>query len=296
MRANFQFLFPLFCCACFQAVGFAETTEAALITQVEADAIIEARMQAKADQDKAMREKINSMAVVEENHIRAGGKDVIIRRVVAPPSENESPQKSTAQLSESQRTRSGSGFEFPEYTRRHEMISVSAQIFDDNHSKVVWRDQETGEAFDIWTNINVVWLNPLSSFDTEDTHYSYFAMTERVNPSDEKKRQKTADKMGYSYKSRWQESPVVLSSEHPEYVVVTETARAVPEKLYQQMDALFAFYLEERNSLEVAFKNAEKLKISHEKYMKENPPQPKPSITNFWPGKNSSYRRTESAE
>jgi hypothetical protein len=96
--------------------------------------------------------------------------------------------------------------------------------------------------------------------------------------------------MGFKYESRWQGLPVKLSDETYEYVVVTETDEAVPEKLYEQMDALFAFYLEERDSLETSYKNSLKLQIAHEKFMKENPPEVKPSITNFWPKENSSYQ------
>lgn len=260
-----------------------------LISQAEADAMIAERMAAQARKEAEIRQKLNSADIVVENSFKTGGGDVIVRRVVAPtptamgdeptairPASNENPIQSD--------------FEFPVDPRKHESISVSAVIFDDHFSKVVWRDMETGRTFDLWTNINMVYLNPLSSFDTKSTHYTYFAMAQTITREGEEKRREMAAKMGYDYESRWQRPPVKLSDETLEYVVVTETSEAVPEKLYEQMDALFAFYLEKRESLEADYLNAQKLRIAREKFLKENPPEKKPSITNFWPGENSSYQ------
>lgn len=287
MNSTTQFFFALAFLVLFHAQLTAETATVEMISQSEAEAIIQARMEAKADRDAAMRQTINAATVLQETVVKRGTQDVIVRRVAAPPAsalgDEEAPKPEQAISKDI-------AFEFPVDPRRHETISVSAQIFDDLYSKVVWRDTETGQTFDLWTNINMVYLNPLSAFDTEHAHYNYFAMAETITQSGEEERRKAAAKMGYAYQSRWEHPPVELSDEIFEYVVVTETKAPVPEKLYEQMDALFAFYLEERDSLEASFKNAQKLRIAHEKFMQENPPEVEPSITNFWPGKNSSYQ------
>jgi len=225
--------------------------------------------------------------LLQETAVKRGAQDVIVRRVAASPA---SDRKEGDASEREQADSEGNAIEFPVDPRKHESISVSAFIFDNHFSKVVWRDTETGRTLDIWTNINMVYLNPLSSFDTESTHYTYFAMAQTITREGEEKRQEMAAKLGYDYESRWQRPPVKLSDETLEYVVVTETSEAVPEKLYEQMDALFAFYLEKRESLEADYLNAQKLRIAREKFLQENPPEKKPSITNFWPGTNSSYQ------
>lgn len=289
MKQSTKFILPLIFFGLLQSSAFAEDFVPELISQAEADATIADRMAAKARKEAEIRQKLNSASIVVENSFKTGGGDVIVRRVVArtPTIMDDAP---TAFRTASDENSIQSDFEFPVDPRKHESISVSAVIFDDHFSKVVWRDTETGRTLDIWTNINMFYLNPLSSFDTESAHYTYFAMAQTITREGEEKRKEMTAKMGYDYESRWEHPPVKLSDETLEYVVVTETSEAVPEKLHEQMDALFAFYLEKRESLEVDYLNAQKLRIAHEKFLKENPPEKKPSITNFWPGTNSSYQ------
>lgn len=287
MKPTIQSIFSIIAFVLFQSQLAAEKVAVETITQSQADAIIQARMEAKADKDAALRQKINAVSVIHETTIKHGDQHVIVRRVAAP----RVVKNIKTEEFESKRAHPESApFEFPVDPRKHETISVSATIFDDFYSKVVWRDSKTGQTFNLWTNINMVYLNPLSAFDTENAHYNYFAMTNRITRRGERETQEAAAKMGFEYESRWQPLPIKLSDETYEYVVVTETYEAVPKKLYEQMDAFFAFYLEERDSLETNYKNSLKLQIAHEKFMKENPPEVEPSIINFWPKKNSSYQ------
>ena len=289
MNPTIPFFFALACLFLFHSQLIAETAAVEMISQSEAEAIIQARMEAKAAQDEAMRQKINAVTVLRETVVKRGTQDVIVRRVAAPPVERRTKRK--GEVSAPNQARSENiAFNIPVDPRRHETISISAKIFDDLYSKVVWRDTETGRTFDLWTNINMVYLNPLSGFDTEIAHYHYFATNETITRSGEKERRKVAAKMGYPYQSRWEHPPVKLSDEIFEYVVVTESREPVPERLYEQMDALFAYYLEQRDSLEISYRNAQKLRTAREKFMRQNPPEVKPSITNFWPGENSSYQ------
>lgn len=174
----------------------------------------------------------------------------------------------------------------PEY----QSISLSVTVFGEKYSRILWRKprneaerRKAPEEFEIWTNINLNYLRPISTFDRDKVVYDYFCFIHTVNREDEAWRKVYAKEWGYDYESRWQLSPVPFIDGEAEYVVVEGEERQIPPKLYQQMDALFGHYLENEANFKSEFLRSEALRKAREAYLKKNPPQPKDVIINHWP-------------
>ena len=265
-----------------------------LISDNEAWSIVEAERLAKEKRDKAMREKMNAVTVLDQNIVNADPSQIIVRRI-APPAVEE---KATEQVAEAS-AKSSPAVDFEtmaqlyEDIRPHEMISISVTVYGKSHSRVVWRNPDTGDRFTLWVSFPLRYLSPISSFENEFAHYSYFGFSEIIRRKDERKRARKARKLGFDYESRWLESPVQLSEESAEYVIEADSSEAVPDKLYEQMDSLLSHYLEREDELKIAHRNAKKMRRIKAEYEEQNPKAPKPSITNFWPGRGSVYQKPD---
>jgi hypothetical protein len=265
-----------------------------LISDNEAWSIVEAERLADEKRDKAMRERMNAVTVLDQNIVNADPSQIIVRRVTPPVVE----KTATKEIAEASAERSPAvDFEAMaqsyEDMRPHEMISISVTVYGKSHSRVVWRNPDSGDRFTLWVSFPLRYLSPISSFEGELAHYSYFGFTELIRRKDESALVREAEKLGYDYQSRWLESPVPLSEEYAEYVIEADSFEIVPDKLYEQVDSLLSHYLEREDELEIAHRNAEKMRRARAEYEEKNPKAPKPSITNFWPGKNSSYQSAE---
>jgi len=172
----------------------------------------------------------------------------------------------------------------------HQSISLSVTVFGGQYSKILWRKprdederRQAPEEFEIWTNVNLNYLRPISSFDRDDIVYNYTGFTSTITREDEAWRRAHAKKRGYDYESRWQTPPVRFTEGKAEYVLVEPEERRIPPELYQHMDALFGHYLENEERFKAEFLRNEALGKARETYLKENPPEPKDVIINHWP-------------
>jgi hypothetical protein len=163
---------------------------------------------------------------------------------------------------------------------RHETLSFSVTNYDDLYSEITWRDLETQQTFSVWTNVSLVHLPVISSFKLEGVNYSYFGFSENIDSEVEKERTGPHYFNGrrYEYESRWEEPPVGFT-EDPEYVVIAEENGAVvPEKLYEDMDAVLRYYLENEESLRVSHLNSLAISRAREEYRRNNPSQQEESV------------------
>ncbi|MGB0372464.1 MAG: hypothetical protein ACPGN3_14110 [Opitutales bacterium] len=292
---NLVYLFPI----CILGPFISAQEEPRLISEDEAQSIVEAEVEAKEERDAEKRAQINAVTVLDQNVLDVAPSQIIVRRISAPAINNANEEEvsigENTKLTESnpEIVESTSIAVFPEQLRPHEMISISATVYKESHTRIYWNNPDDGKRFTVWTNLALLYLSPISSFETESAHYSYFGFSEVVSEEDEKKRGKDAEKLGYEYDSRWFDPPVQLSEEYTEYVIEADTSENVPDKLYEHMDGLLSYYLEHEKQLKIAHINAEKLRDARLEYEKKNPKQPKPTITNFWPGKNSSYTESQ---
>lgn len=275
------------------AAGLASTLTSTTqpITETKARSIIEQRMADKALREANRKAKLESMPPTDSRVVQKEGHSLTINRVVPPhlkaaPVPRPSDRKASITWTEEEWAAMIAAQ--PE----HQSISLSVSVFGEEYSKLLWREprdaeerRKAPEEFEIWSNVNLNYLKPISSFEWDKNNivYSYMGFTSTITRENEARRQAYAKKLGYDYKSRWQPSPVRFTKGEPEYVVVESEGRRIPPELYQQMDALFGHYLENEDRLKAQFLRSEALRKAREAYLKENRPEPKDVIINHWP-------------
>lgn len=206
------------------------------------------------------------------------GSSVLHRRVEPPQNQEKSTSvSSTESLSAESKTVE---MERLWENHRHETLSFSVTNYDDLYSEITWRDLETQHTFSVWTNVSLVHLPVISSFKLDGVNYSYFGFSQDIDSEVEKERTGPHYFNGrrYEYESRWKEPPVGFA-EDPEYVVIAgEDGAVVPDKLYEDMDSVLRYYLENEESLRILHLNSVALAKARDKYRSENPPQLKESV------------------
>ncbi len=281
--------FPLLTFGSIAAYGNPESEELRPISIEEAEAIIRLQREAVETKTREIKAAIASVPALDERVITTKDRHIIVRRVdpqELPPSVEPSTESASTVATASPELM-GEADE-----KSFESISLGANVFGDQYSEITWRDTESGEAFTVWTNVSLAYLQPVSVFEDDNTRYDYFGFITFYDYRAELERIEQATELGCEVEMRWKEPPVTFSNEYYEYVV-TGDAVNVPEKLYRQLDALFAYYLANEAELEIQYKNAQTMEVARKKDLAENPPIPSDSVTNFWPGENSVYLKED---
>ncbi|MDQ8208782.1 hypothetical protein QEH52_14745 [Coraliomargarita sp. SDUM461003] len=248
--------------------------EPQLLTEGEAFKLVASQEKAKEKQKNDFNAVLKAEKAIEEYRFCKDGRRYLHRRV-------DSPKETGIGLVEIENIEIREPQYLSEFVPegyRSEMISFSVTNYDDLYSEIKWRDGKC--IFSVWTNVALKYLPALSSFKQDDVCYSYFGFTDNIDSGREKERAGTHYFNGqvYEYESCWKEPPVVLGDE-PEYVVISEEAGTiVPDELYEQMDAVLRFYLENEDSLRVAYLNMQSLNNARADYLLKNPPHPEESI------------------
>ena len=245
-----------------------------LITDSEAVKLVASQEKAKERQKADFKAFLKSAKAIEEHSYYKDGRRILHRRV-EPPKEKRLTS-ANAEKNDAPEALNLADFTPEEY--RSETLSFHVTNYDELYSEITWRDEN--KVFSVWTNVSLNHLPALNSFKLDDVHYSYFGFADDIDSTIEKERADSYLFHGqqYEYKSRWKEVPVAFGEE-PEYVVIPEEEEVViPEKLYEQMDAVLRFYLENEASLRISHLNSEKLNKTRTKYLRENPPQPEESV------------------
>ncbi|NBB79574.1 MAG: hypothetical protein GVY36_09035 [Verrucomicrobia bacterium] len=270
--------------------GYTDTRTPAVQTLTEADAkaIIEQQVSEKEQREARRKAELAAVPTIKRRVIQKEGHQITINRV-APPAPKTAPAPISADKG---KTRPLTPAEFEALMAaqpEHQSISLSVTAFGGEYSKILWRKPRSAEErsdapgeFEIWTNVPLKYLTPISSFERDDVVYKYFGFGETISREDELRRSALAKERGFAYESRWQESPVDFTDGTAEYVVKSEEGR-IPPELHEQMDALFGHYLENENRFKAAFQKGEALRKAREAYLKESPPEPNDVIINHWP-------------
>jgi len=126
-------------------------------------------------------------------------------------------------------------------------LRLSAMVYDSDYTELTLSLE--AERYTVWTNLDYSYLPFLGDFLTDARHYTYTGFNYRINREKEREQVAAAQKLGFKFPSQWKESPVQFTSLEPEYILVTEDARAVPPEIYRQLDDLMGYYLEHFDSL-----------------------------------------------
>lgn len=266
---------------CIASLGADNTYRAGYLTEAEAKAIVEGREAAEEARYQAFKEKMASAEVVESKTVQTQGgslkfnqvRPLVLEKVVKPtreePKNTMTPEEWAAYMVSQQ-------------VRIPEQISLGANVYGDSHSEITWRDTETGARFTVWTNVSLNYLRPVSSIQAKNYDYMYFGFVTPYTKEDEQRHIQIAREHGVEVESRWKEPPVAFTGGSYEYIVITEDTAKVPDKLYRQLDALIGHYVAHREELEIEYENSQTLEAARQQYLKENPPQPRETLVNFW--------------
>ena len=270
----------------FNEIDFSEKLA---LNEIEAKAIIEQQAADKAARETRRKAELQSMITLESRIIQKNDHRVTINRV-SPPRLKVAATLIPAKKNESKPLTPAEFEALLAEQSEHRSISLSVTVFGEEYSKILWRKprneaerRKAPEKFEIWTNVNLSYLRLISTFDRDGVVYDAFVFTDTVTRKTEASRRAFARKHGHDYKSRWQQPPVRFTAGRPEYIVTEPAERRIPPELYEQMDALFAHYLENEAKFKSGYLRNKALRKAKEQYLKENPPQPKDVIINHWP-------------
>jgi len=203
-----------------------------------------------------------------------GEREIVMRRVAAP-AELPSPPSAV-------KAGSRPSFDLSQWDEADVIqlanIYLHATVYDDSHSKLVVNFER--ERYTVWTNLNFKYLQLLGSFSTADRRYNYFGPTCQIDPELEAINVRLAAEKGFTYTSRWEDPPVPFAAE-PEYVLVAEEDRAVPEEVYRQLDDLLGYYMANQERLRIEYHNDRQLRAAHERYRQAHPQEPQDIVLNY---------------
>jgi len=266
--------------AAFVHFSYGETPPPVPLSEDEAMAIVEAQRDAHEIREAERKARILQAEAISEQLLTKGERQTVLRRVGWQAIE---PLKAAAAKNPSQPTEAFIT-EIEDY--EHSMISMSATVFDDSVTRVTWRDPGVSgaEPITVWTNVNFKYLRPISNWEDNGVHYSYFGLTSEVDTEAYFTHPETGEKIYPATIPDW----IPETSDFPEgavsyLVLVDEAEAAVPELLYQQMDALLRYFAEYEPELLVMHQRSEALQKAREELEKTRPTPEKDIVINYWP-------------
>jgi len=255
----------------------------------EADAIVEARMNARAAAETARREALEAKAAYAEWEAAKGdGTKTIYRRVAPPPAPPVTREAPTVQ-------REWTEAEIAEFLRleaeRKPSVnsSLSATVYDGDITEIrLWHE---GEQYRALSNVAFRHLQFVSHFEDETAYWSSLGMVDTVDWEAEAKIAEQARAFGYDYTPRPRpEKTLFASLDEPEYLLLAERGQTVPEAVLAQLDAIHVYYLTNERRLAIEHQRATALAEANRKWREENPEEPKDTVINFWPIRSNSER------
>lgn len=254
-----------------------------LLTPDQAEAIVKQRRSKKEASQRAQKLSALGEEAVEERVLNLEDGQQVVFRKVALATKVNAREKVDAVPSTRASLPSSAPFTSTEVLK-YESIYLGANVYGNDYSEITWRERESGQSFTVWTNVNLNYLRPITTFEANGIQYDYFGFVTAYGCKAEEKRLAMATEQGAYIKSNWKMPPVTFSDDHYEYFIDAPWDTQVPEKLYRQLDALFGYYLANLERLEIEHKNARLLQAAREKDLKENPPRKqKQIIMNYTP-------------
>lgn len=166
--------------------------------------------------------------------------------------------------------------------RPYRTISLSVTVYDRKISEILYRD-ETGRQIKAVSNIDFNYLSGFASFEDEAAHWSSLMMVGNIDSEQEQDLSERARLFGTTYRPKTGPDPSLFSSTTPEYIVYAKSEEAVPEELFEQLDALHRYYAANEDRLKVLYQRREALAAAHKRWKEANPPVEKDIIINFSP-------------
>ena len=208
-----------------------------LLTPDQAEAIVKQRRSKKEARQRKQRLIALGEKATEEHILNLeDGQQVVFRKIA--PTAKANPEKEIDTIPPIEASLPMVNSAIPSTELAYESIHLGANVYGNDYSEVTWKDQESGQSFTVWTNINLNYLRPINAFEANGIQYNYFGFVTAYSYEAEQKYLATATEQGIFIESNWKTPPVVFSEEEYEYFVDAPLYAKVPEKLYRQLDAL----------------------------------------------------------
>lgn len=171
--------------------------------------------------------------------------------------------------------------------KKSEVLFLSATVYDRSVTEV--RSFGGEREYSFLTNIDFNLLAGVASFETADTAYLLILGVGNESHEEVEAFNKRAAEQGESKEAFKRIPPLeTFSKTRSEYVIAEDEPNVQPPaETLAALDALHVFYDTNRERLAEGYAKREVARVGQERWLKENPPVPKDTVVNFWPGKNT---------
>lgn len=249
------------------AYGGSPTTSSAFaISSAEADTIIANEAATKLAREMTIKARLENAPALEESIFFEGENRMVVRRIEPPPQ----PANKIPLPISSIKTRATTILVPTDGREWKSMSPFFITVYADHFSEIRWRD------FTVWSETDFSALPAFGNIEAEQTTYSWFAL---VSERPEIAAIPTEVVESFSGATG--------------YTVLTPNEAEVPEELLAEMDLLHLHYLAHEKKYQAERQRAKTLQTARERYLQENPPEPKDDVLNFWPIRSNLYPTTE---
>jgi hypothetical protein len=262
-------------------------------TRAEADAAISAEMQAREDREADRKAAIEAVPAFEEWEVDHGNRKTILRRVAPPipPLRDESQITNLKSQSASPTSDVWTEEEIAAWMAEqpvHRTLNLTATVYDQSFTEITWRDEDRQE-WTILSNIDFRYLGGIGHFDDETHHWMTFLFVYEVDSEKQESIARRAAEEGFDYTPRTADQWLsiipgdFLSSPEPEYIIIAQHEKAaIPQALYEELDALHRHYHAHEERLIAEYERNNVMNEARRAYLEANPPKPKDTVINFW--------------
>ena len=223
------------------------------------------------------------LRVLDSQEVDLGPRSIIYNRVATPvlkPTPMPTPVvvapdvvPTAAELEEMQRLES----------KRYAYAFLSCTVYDSRFTEVEW--YEDGRWVRFLTTINFHYLSQLSDFETPDSSYSIFmGLGDCSREEFDGWNQALVAESAFGFHSRpWPFGLLQRQAQTGKSAWQLITAGPVSSEVTQAIDDLHRYFDANRDKLVREYDESEAARLALEQWLKENPPQPKDSVVEFFP-------------
>ena len=222
--------------------------------------------------------------VLDSQEVILGPRSIIYNRVETPPLLPQSGPEDRATAPTLEHTPTAE--ELAEMRRweamNHVSLFLSCTVYDDRLTEVRFRHEDADITF--WSTINFHNLSQLFDLQTKDTYY--FIMMGIGDSTTEELLQQNAElwRMGRSDLLSAPPADLLDASKIGRQSTWRVTSKGtIPPEAQRTIADLHAYFDANRDALIAARAEREAAWVAHEQWIKDNPPQPKDTVIQFFP-------------
>lgn len=161
-------------------------------------------------------------------------------------------------------------------------LFLTCTVYDGRWSEVSFRQGNSDVVF--WSTVNFRYLSHLFDLQTEDTYYLLFmGIGDSTKEEFTQKHKEFLRNSSPDLVTSGLSTPLAPGSMAPASSWHITSKRAVPAEVLRTIEDLHSYFDENREVLIAQHAEREAARIAHEQWLKNNPPQPKDTIIQFFP-------------